>query len=151
MTILPYEVYKTIEEVVGKEKAEEVGKAIEEALSLIERKAYEQKFILKAELKEELTKELATKADLAELRAELKGDIAELDKKVERAIAELDKKVERTIAEVERVKAEVKVLEVKFTSELKLIKVWLVILTVLVAFFNRDALGIILEIIRLFR
>lgn len=162
MAVLPYEVYKTLEEELGKEKAEKIGKAIEEALSLIERKAYEQKFILKAELKEELTKELATKADLAELRAELKGDIAELDKKVERviaeldkkverAIAELDKKVERTIAEVERVKAEVKVLEVKFTSELKLIKVWLIILTVLVAFFNRDALGIILEIIRLFR
>ncbi len=122
MAILPYEVYKVIEEEVGKEKAEKIGKAIEEALNAIEKKALEQKPILKAEIKEELTKELATKADIAEVRAE-----------------------------IEKVRAEVKVLEVKFTAELRLIKLWLIILTVLVAVFNRDALGLILEIIRLLK
>lgn len=126
MAVLPYEVYKTLEEELGKEKAEKIGKAIEEALNTIEKRAYEQKPILKAELKDELTKELATKADIAQVKAELKEDIAE-------------------------VKAGMKVMEAKFSSELKLIKVWLLLLTLLVAFFNRDALGIILEIIRLFR
>ena len=43
MAILPYEVYKVIEEEVGKEKAEKIGKAIEEALNAIEKKALEQK------------------------------------------------------------------------------------------------------------
>jgi len=122
MAVLPYEVYKVIEEEVGKEKAEKIGKAIEEALNTIEKRVLEQKPILKAEIKEELTKELATKADIAE-----------------------------TKAEIEKVRAEVKVLEVKFTAELRLIKLWLIILTVLVAVFNRDALGLILEIIRLLK
>ncbi|QID33981.1 hypothetical protein [Pampinifervens florentissimum] len=129
MAILPYEVYKVIEEEVGKEKAERIGKAIEEALNAIEKRALEQKPILKAEIKEELTKELATKADIAETKAE----------------------IEKVRAEVEKVRAEVKVLEVKFTAELRLIKLWLIILTVLVAVFNRDALGLILEIIRLLK
>ncbi len=133
MAVLPYEVYKVIEEEVGKEKAEKIGKAIEESLSAIEKKALEQKPILKAEIKEELTKELATKADIAEVRAEIEKVRADLS------------------AEVEKVRAEVKVLEVKFTAELRLIKLWLIILTVLVAVFNRDALGLILEIIRLLK
>lgn len=122
MAVLLYEVYKFIEEEVGKEKAEKIGRAIEEALNTIEKRVLEQKPILKAEIKEELTKELATKADIAE-----------------------------TKAEIEKVRAEVKVLEVKFTAELRLIKLWLIILTVLVAVFNRDALGLILEIIRLLK
>ncbi len=118
MAVLLYEVYKFIEEEVGKEKAEKIGKAIEEALNTIEKRVLEQKPILKAEIKEELTKELATKADIAE-----------------------------TKAEIEKVRAEVKVLEVKFAAELRLIKLWLIILTVLMVVFNRDALGLILEII----
>ena len=122
MAVLPYEVYKVIEEEVGKEKAEKIGRAIEEALNTIEKRVLEQKPILKAEIKEELTKELATKADIAE-----------------------------TKAEIEKVRAEVKVLEVKFTAELRLIKLWLIILTVLVVVFNRDALGLILEIVKLIK
>ncbi len=133
MAVLPYEIYKVIEEEVGKERAEKIGKAIEEALNAIGKKALEQKPILKAEIKEELTKELATKADIAEVRAEIEKVRADLS------------------AEVEKVRAEVKVLEVKFTAELRLIKLWLIILTVLVAVFNRDALGLILEIIRLLK
>ncbi len=140
MAILPYEVYKVIEEEVGKEKAEKIGKAIEEALNAIEKKALEQKPILKAEIKEELTKELATKADIAEVRAE-----------IEKVRADIGTEVEKVKAEVEKVRAEVKVLEAKFTAELRLIKLWLIILTVLVAVFNRDALGLILEIIRLLK
>lgn len=140
MAILPYEVYKVIEEEVGKEKAEKIGKAIEEALNTIEKKALEQKPILKAEVKEELTKELATKADIAEVRAE-----------IEKVRADIGTEVEKVKAEVEKVRAEVKVLEAKFTAELRLIKLWLIILTVLVAVFNRDALGLILEIIRLLK
>ncbi|WPM32256.1 hypothetical protein IAE16_00910 [Hydrogenobacter sp. T-2] len=88
---------------------------------------------MKSETKEELTKELATKADIAEVRTEIEKVRADLS------------------AEVEKVRAEVKVLEVRFTAELRLIKLWLIILTVLVAVFNRDALGLILEIIRLLK
>ncbi len=147
MAVLPYEVYKVIEEEVGKEKAEKIGKAIEESLNAIEKKALEQKPILKAEIKEELTKELATKADIAEVRAEIEKVRADIGAEVEKVRVE----VEKVKAEVEKVRAEVKVLEVKFTAELRLIKLWLIILTVLVAVFNRDALGLILEIVKLLK
>ncbi|MCS7308514.1 MAG: hypothetical protein NZ526_08215, partial [Aquificaceae bacterium] len=71
MAVLPYELYKILEEELGKEKAERVGSIIEQSLQLIEQKTYEQKHILKAELKDELSKELATKADVAETKAEI--------------------------------------------------------------------------------
>jgi len=65
---------------------------MEEALEAVEKKAKEQKVVIKAEVKEELRSELATKQDIAVLeqkietvrqeieivRQELKGDIKEL-------------------------------------------------------------------------
>ena len=58
---------------------------MEEALEAVESKAKEQKVVIKAEVKEELRSELATKQDIAVLeqkietvRQELKGDIKEL-------------------------------------------------------------------------
>ena len=76
---LPYDVVRVIEEAIpDRERAERVIRALEEGLGAIREEARAQKEVIKAELKEELTKELVTKADLAELRAELKEDIANL-------------------------------------------------------------------------
>ena len=59
---LPYEITKSIEEVVtDPELAKKVIEAIEKSLSSIEEKAKEQKIIIKHELKDELTKELVTR------------------------------------------------------------------------------------------
>ena len=69
---LPYEVIRVIEEAVqDPEKAARVIRAIEEGLGAIRKEALAQKEVVKAELKDELTKELATKADLAEILARL--------------------------------------------------------------------------------
>ncbi|MEN3027952.1 MAG: hypothetical protein ABDH29_01735 [Aquificaceae bacterium] len=51
MAVLPYEVYKILEEELGKEKAERVGSIIEQSLKLIEQKAYEAKAYLKSRAK----------------------------------------------------------------------------------------------------
>lgn len=90
---LPIEVYEAIRKAVKDEKtAKEVVKAIENSLKVIEEKAREQKVIVKAELRDELRKELATKEDIAlvrqeietvrqeieTVRQELKGEIREL-------------------------------------------------------------------------
>ncbi len=62
---LPYEVVKVIEEAVqDPEKAAKVIRAIEEGLGAVREEAKAQKEVVKAELKDELTKELVTKADL---------------------------------------------------------------------------------------
>ena len=73
---LPYEVVKTIEEAVqDPEKAAKVIRAIEEGLGAIREEAKAQKEVVKAELKDELTKELVTKADLELAVTRLEGEI----------------------------------------------------------------------------
>jgi len=69
---LPYEVVKVIEEAVqDPEKAAKVIRAIEEGLGAVREEAKAQKEVVKAELKEELTKELATKTDIARIEEAL--------------------------------------------------------------------------------
>jgi len=77
--MLSYEVYKILEEELGKEKADKVIRILEESLKIIETKAKEQKPILKAEIKEELTKELVTKAELQIVKLELEKKIDRLE------------------------------------------------------------------------
>ena len=68
---LPYEMVKEIERAVGKEKAEIVIRVIEGGLKAVEEKAKEQKAVVKAEIKDELSKELVTKAELRETEERL--------------------------------------------------------------------------------
>ncbi|MCS6876231.1 MAG: hypothetical protein NZM36_05160 [Aquificaceae bacterium] len=129
MAVLPYELYKILEEELGKEKAERVGSMIEQSLQLIEQKTYEQKHILKAELKDELSKELATKADIAETKAE----------------------IEKVRAEVEKVRAELKGEIAELRAEIRVIKFMVFILAFLVVFFNRDTLTWLVELLKMLK
>ncbi len=80
---VPVEVYEAIRDVVKDDiLAKDLIKTIEKGLNTLEQKAKEQKHILKAEIKNELTNELATKGDLEVLRQELKGDIRVLEEKI---------------------------------------------------------------------
>ncbi len=95
---LPYEVVKVIEEAVqDPEKAAKVIRAIEEGLGAVREEAKAQKEVVKAELKDELTKELATKADLAELKNELNLEISS----VREEMARLEAKFENRFSEIE--------------------------------------------------
>lgn len=126
MAVLPYEVYKVLEEEIGKERAEKVGKVIEEVLNTIEKKAQEQKLIVKGELKDELTKELATKADIAETRADITVAKAELRE------------------DIAGIKAEI----AELRAEIRVIKFLVFLLAGLVVFFNRDTMPILLEVVK---
>jgi len=86
------EIYRLLEEKLGKEEAAKVASAIEVGFEAIEKKAEAVALQKKLELKDELTKELATKADLQIVRADLKTDIARLEGKIETDIARLDRK-----------------------------------------------------------
>ena len=55
---------KPIENVLGPEQAKTVIEALNFSISAIENKCEEQRPILKAEIKDEMSKELASKADL---------------------------------------------------------------------------------------
>jgi hypothetical protein len=86
-TTLPIEIYDILERKVGRDDAREIGKAIEFSLDHIERKAEDVALQKKLELKDELTKELVTKAEffgeIKSLRVELEGKIDRLEIKLE--------------------------------------------------------------------
>ena len=109
MATVPLELYELFEEKLGKEKAKEAIKLVEEALKSVEEKAKEQKAIVKAELKDELRKELATKEDIAVLDQKIETVHRELDQKIETVYRELDQKIETVRQEL---KGEIKVLRV---------------------------------------
>ena len=97
---LPYEITKSIEEVVtDPELAKKVIEAIEKSLSSIEEKAKEQKIIIKHELKDELTKELVTKD-------ELKATEERLRKEIEEVRGEIKATEERLRTEIHRWRAD---------------------------------------------
>ena len=70
------EIFKLLKEEVGEEKAEKIVKIIEESIGTIREEAKAQKPILKAEIKEELKKELVTKEEFF-------GEIGKLEQKIE--------------------------------------------------------------------
>ncbi|MBI4689643.1 MAG: hypothetical protein HY754_05185 [Nitrospirae bacterium] len=72
------EIYQFLEEKIGKEEARKVASAIEIGLEVIEKKADSIALQKKLEIKEELTKELATKADILLLREEFFGEMKAL-------------------------------------------------------------------------
>jgi len=83
--ILPIEIFKLLEDKLGREEASKVSSAIELSLVTIEKKANDTALQKKLELKDELTKELATKADIAEIKGELNLIKAEVNSKASKS------------------------------------------------------------------
>jgi hypothetical protein len=108
--MLTPETYKLLEKRLGEQEAREIVKALGEGLQAIEKKAGEAvervenkaEFLItqkKFELKDELTKELATKADIERVegevkivRQEIKTHVERLEGMVKNAKIELDRK-----------------------------------------------------------
>jgi hypothetical protein len=81
------EIYQLLEEKLGKEEARKVASAIELGLEVIEKKAETSAFQKKLEIKDELSKELITKAEFyseikrLEDKMTTKEDMFHLDRK----------------------------------------------------------------------
>jgi hypothetical protein len=93
------ELLQLLEDKLGKETARKVAQAIELGLEVLEKRAEELAIQKKLELRDELTKELASKADIQVLkteiqavRAEMQAMEARLEAKIEREILKLDRK-----------------------------------------------------------
>jgi len=95
------ELYQFLEERLGKEEARKVAEVIERGFEAIEKKAEEVALQKKLEIKDELTKELATKADIARLEGEVKADIARLEREVKADIARLEGEIQTFKADFE--------------------------------------------------
>jgi hypothetical protein len=96
---IPVSLYERLERKFGRDEALEIAKMIEDFFDEMDRKAGEIALQKKLELKDELTKELATKADLITARAELEGEIknvrTELEGKIEKVRIELGARIDR--------------------------------------------------------
>jgi hypothetical protein len=93
------ELLQLLEDKFGKEEARKVAQAVELGLEVMEKRAEELALQKKLELKDELTKELASKADIQVLkteiqavRAEVQAMEARLEAKIEKEILRLDRK-----------------------------------------------------------
>jgi ubiquinone biosynthesis protein UbiJ len=122
MATVPLELYELFEEKLGKEKAKEAIKLVEEALKSIEEKAKEQKTIVKAELKDELRKELATKEDIAVVRQE-----------------------------IETVRQEMKTLEERLMGEIKVLKILIYVTLLVVILMNKGTIEYLVNLIKMLR
>ncbi|MBI5186972.1 MAG: hypothetical protein HZA01_14775 [Nitrospinae bacterium] len=118
-TALPLEIYEILEKKVGRDEAKAVIKIIDASLETIEKKAEGIALQKKLEIKDELTKELATKADIARLEGKIDAGIARLEGKVDADIARLEGKMDAGIARLEgKLDADIARLEGKLDADI---------------------------------
>jgi ABC-type phosphate transport system auxiliary subunit len=89
---LNIELLQLLEDKLGKEEGRKVAEAIEIGLGFIEKKAEAVALQKKLELKDELTKELTSKADLLAVEARLEGKIEVVRQEMQTIKTELDRK-----------------------------------------------------------
>jgi ABC-type phosphate transport system auxiliary subunit len=87
------ELYQFLEERLGREEARKIAEVIERGFEAIEKKAEEVALQKKLEIKDELTKELATKADIVRLEGEVKADIARLEGEIQTFKADFEGRI----------------------------------------------------------
>ena len=143
--LLPTETYERLEKRLGKEEAREIINALDASLQAVDKKAEETiagikdkaDFLItqkKFELKDELTKELATKADVVKLEGVMKADIARLEGVTKADIARLEGEIKTAKIELDR----------KFT-------IMFLILLFAIIFINQNALKFIAELVGLIK
>jgi len=122
MANIPIELYNKIEESVGKEKAVEIAKIIEDTINHLDERVVEETKKRKIELRDELRKELATKEDILLVRQEIETVRQEL-------------------------KGEIGALRQELKGEIKVLKMWIFFLGALMVVLNQNSLELIVKIL----
>jgi restriction endonuclease Mrr len=135
------ELLQLLEDKLGKEEARKVAKAIEIGLEVLEKRAEELALQKKLELRDELTKELASKADIQVLKAEIQAVRAEMQAIEQRLEAKIDKVRTELSAKIEN---EILRLDRKFT-------ILFIILLFTVILVNQNAIEFLLKILGLIK
>jgi len=131
------ELLQLLEDKLGKEEARKVAKAIELGLEILEKRAEELALQKKLELRDELTKELASKADIQVLKTEIQTVRAEMQAMEQR----LEAKIEKVRSEL---KEEIFKLDRKFT-------ILFIILLFTVILVNQNAIEFLLKVLGLIK
>jgi DNA repair exonuclease SbcCD ATPase subunit len=126
---IPIDLYNKIEQSVGKEKAIEVAKLVEDTINYIDERVLEETKKRKIELREDLRKELATKEDVLLVKEELNG------------------KIETVRQELETVRQELETVRQELKGEMKVLKMWIFFLGALIVALNQNSLVFIAKLI----
>jgi hypothetical protein len=129
------ELLQLLEDKLGKEEARKVAQAIELGLEILEKRAEELSIQKKLELRDELTKELASKADLLALKAEMQAMEAKLEAKIEKVRSELKE-------EIFKLEHKLNIIDRKFT-------ILFIILFFTLILVNQNALEFLLKVLGL--
>jgi len=122
MANIPIELYNKIEESVGKEKAVEIAKIIEDTINHLDERVVEETKKRKIELRDELRKELGTKEDILLIRQEIETVRQEL-------------------------KGEIGALRQELKGEIKVLKMWIFFLGALMVVLNQNSLELIARLL----
>ncbi|ACD66143.1 conserved hypothetical protein [Sulfurihydrogenibium sp. YO3AOP1] len=117
--VIDYELLEKLEQKVGKEEAKKIAQTIELIYNELDKKSESLAQQKKLELKDELTKELATKADIDMVYQKLELLKTELEAKIEKEVLKLDR---------------------KFT-------IMFIVLAFLIIFINKDAIELIIKLL----
>jgi len=131
--VIDLELLQLLEDKLGKETARKVAQAIELGLEVLDKRAEELAIQKKLELRDELTTELASKADLLALRAEMQTMEAKLEVKIEAVRKEM-------LAVRSELREEILRLDRKFT-------VLFIILFFTLILVNQNALEFLLKVL----
>lgn len=131
------ELLQLLEDKLGKETARKVAQAIEIGLEVIEKRAEELAIQKKLEPRDELTKELANKADLLALKAEMQAMEAKLEAKIEKVRSELKE-------EIFKLEHKLNIIDRKFT-------IMFIILFFTLILVNQNALEFLLKVLGLIK
>jgi chromosome segregation ATPase len=154
MATVPLELYELFEEKLGKEEAKEAIALVEKAFGTIEEKAKEQKTVIKAELREELRKELATKEDVLLVKEELFGEMGKLEQKIETVRQEIEtvrQEIETVRQEIEVVRQELKGDIKELKGEIKVLKILIYVTILAVVFMNKGTIEYLVNLIKMLK
>jgi hypothetical protein len=143
--VIDLELLQLLEDKLGKDEARKVAKAIELGLEVMEKRAEELALQKKLELRDELTKELASKADLLALKAEMQAMEQRLEAKIELVRKELGGEINKVKTELSaKIENEILRLDRKFT-------IMFIILFFTLILVNQNALEFLLKALGLIR
>ncbi|MBF0486883.1 MAG: hypothetical protein HQK98_01855 [Nitrospirae bacterium] len=148
---MPIEIYDLLEKKVGKEDAREVGKVILASFDAIDKRAETVVIQKKAEIKEELTKELVTKEDSARSEGRLNDRITSLEGRLSERISSLEGRLNDRITSLEgRLNDRITSLEgkmsEKFTDMNWRMKVSLIVIISVILLTNPKSLDLIAKL-----
>lgn len=133
---LPYAIHEELRKELSEERAFKIAELLEQSVGFMMESAKDIAIQKKLELKDELSKELASKADVALVRTELKAEINSVRTELKAEIALVKSEL---LLEIERVESRLD----------KKITIWSIVIIAVMIILNKDSLTFIAQLMGL--